>query len=456
MNNLFFKTLNSLFPFVDFLYILQLEEYDLSHFIDWIKSRWWKRNFQKVHQITWTKKAIILLILSLIIYFVEILLLLKLTGNEYLLIVGIIISLLLIPLNVIGAALIFWPLDFIVKQYIINQAKQKLTQLRCSVIAIAGSYGKTTTKYFTYQLLKDKYQTHTPKGNINTTLGLAQDILKNLNSKTEIYIVEFGEYHQGDFKKFFQLIPKQKIIVLTAVGSQHLASFKSQGIIDQEFLEFLQLANTENILVNADNAGVKRILQTMSKKVNSYSSRDIFQYFNQESLPENLKSNHLRQNAAAAAKVGQIFRLEKKYLQEQLGKLDTVARRTKLAVIGGITYIDDSYNINPESAQAALNYLETFTNKRRILVTGGIVDQGEFSAVENTKYGEKISQVVDLVIVANNNFAQFICQGIKKSGKNIQIIISKHPSKTQSILQRVLKVNDVVLMQNQLLDLDWN
>ena len=67
-NSPFVKLSTSLFPFVDFLYILQLEEYNVSGYSGWIKTRWWKRNFQKAGEIDWTLKAKVLFILAVLLY----------------------------------------------------------------------------------------------------------------------------------------------------------------------------------------------------------------------------------------------------------------------------------------------------------------------------------------------------------------------------------------------------
>ena len=457
MNKPFFLIVSLFFPFVDFLYILQLEEYDFRQFFKWIRNKWWKRNFQKVGQVIWTKKLIILFAIAVILYLVSIIISFKILNFWYLKIIGLILVTIFIPLHVILAALIFLPVDIFIKRRIINKARQKLGGLsKCIIITIAGSHGKSTTRFFLFQILQNKYNVHTPDGNINTFFGLAQDILKNLNEETEVYVVEFGESRHGDFKKFFKLISRQTIAVLTAVGSQHLSLFGSQDAIDQEFLFFLNLTKAERILVNDDNEGVRRVAKMCNRGVEKYSNEDVFSFLSQESLPDSLKIEHIRQNAGAAVKIAKILNIETKTIKERLYKLETFERRVKLTKVNDILIIDDSYNINPESARAALEYLSTFYDKRKILITGGIVEQGEYSLLKNLEYGIQISKIVDVAIVANNNFVNPVCQGIKKSEKKLQIIISKHPAETQQILQRILKANDVILIQNELPDLYWN
>lgn len=457
MNKLIFLTINYFFPFVDFLYILQLEEYDLIQFFRWIRGRWWKRNFQKVGHIIWTKKLIILFVIAILLYLFILAIFYIVFDYWYLKIISFLLATLCIPLYIILSNIIFLPVDIFIKSRAISKARRKLEDLsECTVIVLAGSHGKSTTRHFLLQMLQNKYKVHTPEGNINTFFGLAQDILKNLNSEIDIYIVEFGESHRGDFKKFFDLIPRQTIAILTAVGSQHLSSFGSQNAIDQEFLSFLNLTKAEKILANDDNSGVKRVVELCRRNVEKYSGKDIFPFLSRESLSETLKIEHMRQNAGAAVRVAKILNLDPKIIKEQLYKLETFERRVKLTKINDILIIDDSYNINPESARAALDFLSTFANKRKILITGGIVEQGENSFLRNLDHGAQIGKTVDVAIVANNNFSETILHGIKKSGENIRIIISKHPKETQQILQRNLKANDVVLIQNELPDLYWN
>lgn len=447
------RWLNIVFPFVDFLYIFQLEEYAAGPYLDWIKTRWWKRNFQKVGNIVWTTKAVILLILSFLIF---ILALASIFGffNPFLVkLIGVAIALLIIPLLILVAAGLFWPIDFLAKQVLVQWAKKKLAKFsNCRVIAIAGSYGKSTTRFFLYHLIQTHVKAHTPEGNVNTLVGLAWDILKYVTRDTRVYLVELGEYYPGDLRRFRRLLHPE-IIVLTAIGPQHIASFGSQEAVDKEFLTFLRKTQGAPQYASGDDPGIQRVLKWyQSPQLVFYRATDVDKF----EVPAAFVIPHLKQNLAGALQVARHVGVPEAVLREKLSTLRPLERRLSMQEVNGVLVIDDSYNINPRSAEAALRYLATFRNRRKILVTGGIVDQGEQSVSVNEAYGQQIAATADVVVIAENVFARFLKQGLARAKRKIEVWLSPHPKKTPEILQSLIRNGDVVLVQNELPDLYWH
>lgn len=458
MKNNLRKIINILFPFVDYLYILQLEEYNIISYLQWINNRIFKRNFQKVGKIVWTKKATVIFIVSIILYIfvVGILMIFSSSSIIYKLFFLIIIIGCTIPLLIALSTTILYPIDWFLKYCLINRAKSKLNKLNQSkIIVIAGSYGKTTTRSFIYQILQGKFKIHTTKDNINTIVGLAKDIIDNINSNTSIYLVEIGEYRKGDFKKFLEFLPRPQIAILTAVGPQHISTFHSQENVDEEFVAFLKLTEQSIQYVNEDNVGVKRVINHLVDNnpilYTKSNSQPYFNFFH----PEILKNPNAMQSAAVAIMIAEHFGLNSKEIGETLTKLELPERRLKLRKSGSFSIIDDSYNINPDSADSALSYLSTFEG-RKIIITGGIVDQGKHFAQRNVEFGEKIAKIADIVVIAKNNFSNLVKKGVGQIKSKIKIIESPDPKETPKILRSILQPNDTILIQNELPDLYWH
>ena len=450
------KIINTLFPFVDYLYILQLEEYNIISYFQWIRNRIFKRNFQKVGKIIWTKKAIGIFIMSIVLYILIIGVLAILSTSIIYKIIFIIAITGAIPLLIALPTIILSPLDWLLKYYLINRAKSKMIKLnQCKIIVIAGSYGKTTTRSFTYQVLHGKLKIHTAKDNINTIIGLAKDIIDNITPNTSIYLVEIGEYRKGDFKKFLKFLPRPQIAILTAVGPQHISTFHSQENVDKEFLAFLKLTKQSIQYVNGKNKGVERIINHYDGNPILYADSGNFQHYFKFLHPEILKNPNAMQNAAVAIMIAEHFGLNSKEIGEALTKLELPERRLKLKKSGNFSIIDDSYNINPDSADSALSYLSTFKG-RKIIVTGGIVDQGKHSTQRNIEFGEKIAKTADIVVIAKNNFGNLVKRGVNQIESKIKIFDSPDPKETPKILQSILQPNDTILIQNELPDLYWH
>lgn len=449
----FDRTLHNILPFVDFLYILQLEDYNSRAYTRWISSRLTKRGFQKTARIVWTKKAKILLTISLLLYFLAVLKISLLIPNYWWMLLSVVIVTLLIPYLILLANLIFSIVDIWAKKQIIDKAKNILQKSDCTVVAVVGSQGKTSTRSLICQLLEGVKNYHTPPDNNNVALSLARDIIQSMTNKTEVYVVEFGELYRGDLACLYRFL-QPKIIVMTAIGSQHMTQFGSQVAIDNEFLSLLEVAMNSTLIVNSEDDGVRRVCARSKHKTRSYSTETLAS-LKIPSEPEIFKIAHMRANTGAAVLVAQQLGLSSEHIVNRIQHLESVDRRLKVTKQGSITILDDSYNISPESAGAALDYLKTLKG-RKVVVTGGIVDQGDNENTANETFGRKLAEVADVVIVAQNRLALAVTHGIHAGSKNVQVLPSISPDMTPEILRSVLKPEDCVLIQNELPDLYWS
>ncbi|MBI3341835.1 hypothetical protein HY024_01805 [Candidatus Curtissbacteria bacterium] len=141
--------------------------------------------------------------------------------------------------------------------------------------------------------------------------------------------------------------------------------------------------------------------------------------------------------------------------RDVLISLSAVERRLLVSSINGITVIDDSYNISFESAKNAFEYARSLAG-RKVLITGGIVEQGRQSDVVNEAFGELIAKNFEVAVIAKNQFYKAIDRGIKKANSKTQIFFSQSPSKTPLLLSTIIKTGDVVLVQNELPETYWH
>jgi UDP-N-acetylmuramoyl-tripeptide--D-alanyl-D-alanine ligase len=70
-------------------------------------------------------------------------------------------------------------------------------QLKCPMLAITGSNGKTTTKELIAAVLSKKFKTYATKGNLNNHIGIPLTLL-SIKSDAEFIIIEMGANHQGE------------------------------------------------------------------------------------------------------------------------------------------------------------------------------------------------------------------------------------------------------------------
>jgi len=114
----------------------------------------------------------------------------------------------------------------ITRKYYLD-AKSRLESMPgLKIIGVTGSYGKTTTKHYLQRILSEQYETLMTPGSFNTTLGVVRTIREYLKPYHEVFIVEMGAKQRGDIKEICDLVHPWGGIV-TAVGPQHLESFKT-------------------------------------------------------------------------------------------------------------------------------------------------------------------------------------------------------------------------------------
>ncbi len=109
-------------------------------------------------------------------------------------------------------------------------AKIHRANLKCDVLAITGTNGKTTTKELTAAVMRKKYRTVATEGNHNNHIGVPLTIL-SAPLETEYLIVEMGANHPGEIKALCE-IAQPTIGLITNIGHAHIEGFGSfEGVV---------------------------------------------------------------------------------------------------------------------------------------------------------------------------------------------------------------------------------
>ncbi|MEG1015685.1 MAG: UDP-N-acetylmuramoyl-tripeptide--D-alanyl-D-alanine ligase [Bacilli bacterium] len=317
-----------------------------------------------------------------------------------------------------------------------NKARRKIEDMKdLIIIGITGSYGKTSTKNYLYQMLSTKYNTLKTPGNINTKMGIVKHINENLKATDEVYICEMGADHTGDIKESCELVhPTYGII--TTIGPQHLETFKTiDNIINTKFelADEIKVNNKGKIALNFDNEYIR------NKKYDgpfiSYSlenkKADIYAYdikVDENGMSFKVKDSngkeitfetkilgrHNIQNIVAALSISQSLGIELEKLKSVVRNLENVTHRLELKKVGNKVIIDDAYNSNPVGAKNALEVLSSF-NGIKILVTPGMVELGEKEEELNKEFGKNATRVCDYIILVGKKQTLPIASAIKKT-----------------------------------------
>ena len=445
-------------PLLFQLYLLQLENYHLRRYwhLAKLKLAADPHGRSQRQKIVWTPKATILFIMAIVLAFLPAQSLAAYFSN-----IGLqallILALVLFFANTLAtgflclSVILLWPVDYIIKKIIIIRAKGKLAQFKnLKIVGITGSFGKTTMKECLAPILSEKYRILKTPDNINTPVGISRLILKELNHKTEILIVEMGAYQKGDIQELCEIAPPD-IAILTGINEAHLELFGSiQNTIETKF-EIVKFAKPQaTAVLNEDNDLVKNNFAKYA------GNRKVLWYRNSENLPLGattpLLGRHIAAVLNACVLIAKELNLSDDEIRRGIAKIQPIAHR--LQVIenpNGITVIDDSYNGNPAGVAEAVAVLSGFQGRRKVYITPGLVEMGPQAPAVHRKIGEQLAAVADQVILIRNSVTPYIAAGLKDKGfADSSIIWFATAPEAHAALGQILRSGDVVLFQN-----DW-
>lgn len=363
------------------------------------------------------------------------------------------------------------PIENHINKKFYNQAKKKLEEMtNMQVIGITGSYGKTSTKYILSTILEQKYNVLMTPESFNTTLGVVKTINEKLNSMHQIFICEMGAKNIGDIKEICDLV-NPEYGVLTAIGPQHLETFKTIENVRRTKMELVE-ATHKKAFVNYEDENIKQtkiekenVKYGMSEDCDIYAydihiteSGSIFSVHTKEGEITNIKTKLLGEhnivNIVSAIAVAKELNLSNEQIKAGIRFLKPVPHRLELIKkANGLTIIDDAYNSNIQGAKKALETLKLFKGKNRILVTPGIVDLGEYSEKYNYELGKKAASCADYIILVGEKQAKPIYEGIvsEKYAKD-NIFIAKNLQEAIKKWSEFSVKDSVILLENDLPD----
>ncbi len=426
------RVFNFILPWSDFLYILQQEEYNTRRYLKWLLKFFWRRNIQIRDRLKYTARAKLIFVASVGLW------LISLRGIWFYLqtreqVLLLFVWLILIPLFVLAGNTLVLPVHKIVRVRAVNRAENKVAkQKSLKIIGIAGSFGKTTTKNFIYELVRYNFRTQMLPGNVNTTLGIAAWIENSLQPATELLIVEMDAYDEGEIKASCKVAPPDIAIIMN-VGDQHLERFRSKVKLAKTLKEIFLYAKPNAALFSTRET--YNLVGPIPAPERWFAVGDKITYLSPADLPQLSDSNYT--NAVFAATVAEFLNIPQKFIVDTLKKVEPPERRQKISLVYGYECIDDSYNISFTTAQAGINTASSLArekNKKLLVVMAGIPELGPEESDKNIVLGEILGTKADQTAILKSKFASDLIQGIKNRQKytlfgNLSEFIENAPKK---------------------------
>jgi UDP-N-acetylmuramoyl-tripeptide--D-alanyl-D-alanine ligase len=278
-------------------------------------------------------------------------------------------------------------------QAMIELAKSYRNSIRGRFVGITGSNGKTTTKELAYRLIKAvEEKTFCSPGNFNNLYGVPLSLFA-IPQDARVVVLEMGISTAGEMPQLADIVHPD-VIIVTNVGPSHLEFMGSVEEVARSKLELVRRSDSRvPVIVNADDD----LLVRETKKVRA----DFLTFALETSADFSLDRVEVDDDGTSLVTIEdhtfrlplvgrhQVYNLLAAYaglrtLGFSLAGIDTMKlalgtapMRGQRLLAGGITFIADCYNANPESVKAGLQaYFDLEATGRRIVILGDMLELG--------------------------------------------------------------------------------
>lgn len=300
-------------------------------------------------------------------------------------------------------------------------------KLKITIIGITGSNGKTTTKELIAAILSKKFNVAFTQGNYNNHIGVPLTLL-SINRTHEIGVIEMGANHQGEIKELCE-IAEPNIGLITNIGKAHIEGFGSiENVIKTkcELYDFIR-EKEGKVFVNKDNTTLFEKSMEMDRTLygrdnpelfvsGSLSAETPFLYFDWNffehpyQVKTHLVGEYNLDNALAAAAIGKYFGINGQQISNALETYEPKNNRSQFERTANNDLIIDSYNANPSSMKASLEFFVKIpSNLPKVVILGDMKELGDISIDEHQKLIEFVrEQDLDKIFLVGSIFSQVV------------------------------------------------
>jgi UDP-N-acetylmuramoyl-tripeptide--D-alanyl-D-alanine ligase len=330
-------------------------------------------------------------------------------------------------------------------------------------IGITGSNGKTSTKDFTAAIMRREYLVRATLGNLNNHIGVPLTLLQ-LNEGDTCAVVEMGMNHFGEIKVLAD-IAEPDVAIITNIGVAHIEFLGSRAGIAQEKGMLAEATPADGcVVLNANDEFTASIVARSKAKVitagigagdvcatitesSALGTHFTLSFAGQHEVSAFLPvpGEHMINNAALAAACAWHYGISPEVIANALSEVQLTKGRVQLKIVKGVSFLDDSYNANPDSMRAGLKTLAGLRIEgRKVAVLGRMGELGEHAEQGHREVGMYAAELgLDAVFTVGDE-ASLISQAASSLSHT-----QNFPDQVQcaSFLRDWLKPGDAVLLK---------
>lgn len=352
------------------------------------------------------------------------------------------------------------PVEGKINKRYINSGTKKLTESNVKVIAVVGSYGKTSVKNMLTELLDGAV---CPQGSVNTPLGIAKFINGADLAVCKYLVLEFGARQPGDIAELCKFYPPY-CGVIVGVCPQHIATFGSFDNVLKEKSAILHLLPSEGICILngadekvrswVDVGECKKVIsrsflsaEVVKREISgqTLSVRDKERCFSVK-LPQiaDYTVNTFLLCAETCLALGQSLA----DIVKNSVRVTQTPHRMEVRAANGFYIVDDSYNGGIKSVESSCATLGAFDCKL-VAIAQGIVECGKKTEELNVACGAMLGRVFNVVVLCGKN-AKFIAKGL--SNTDTTVLFARDVTDATNKALRYIGKGDILYYQNDLPD----
>jgi len=329
-------------------------------------------------------------------------------------------------------------------------------------IAVTGTNGKTTTREMVRCILAARGVVATPPKNYNNLIGLPLSILQAPRNAWA-GVLEMGTNTPGEIDRLAE-IATPTVGIVTTIGPAHLQGLGSILQVAREKACIFDRLPRDGLAIYPATCPYADILRqhihVRAATFASQSPADLVAEdvhagpdglaFRVRGVPFqlNLLGRHNVGNALAALLATTHLGISLEDAAAALRRLQPVQDRLQVIETDHFTILNDVYNANPQSLQAALEVMDTFDPKRRrVVVVGDMLELGSESRALHREAGFALgNRGIDVILAVGKESIALAEGAASASAKTIV----RHFRTVAAILrpdERYVKAGDLILVK---------
>lgn len=310
-------------------------------------------------------------------------------------------------------------------------AKNWRNKVNPKLVAVTGSNGKTTVKQMLNSVLSRAGSTCYTQGNLNNHIGVPLTLL-TLRESDQYAVIEMGANNFGEIDHLSRL-GQPDVAVITNAGPAHLEGFGSVAGVAQAKGEIINgVLSSGAVVLNLDDQYIDVWLKKAKHlkiitfgfsadadvhgQIGHNNMLSVSAWGDEFNINLPLAGKHNASNALAVIAAAHELGVDLQDIKQGLENADQVQGRLQSKLgISGSTIIDDTYNANPASLQAAIEVLCS-QQKEPWLVLGDMGELGVDAETIHAQIGERAKSTGVKKLFGLGVLAKYAVNGFGEDG----------------------------------------